>query len=405
MPLPDETLRSAIVAHNAGRLTEAEVGYGWVLRQNPNDARALYGLGLLSYHSGAQDKGIQYLCRSLEFAPGNGRAWITLGSMYVETGRPAEAKGAYGRATQVAPELSDGWYNVGICLKREGDFDGAIAQLRRAVACATPFPQAYDALAALFYEQGKVQEAAQTLADWAVRDPKNPKAQHMAAAASAREAPPRASDEYVRTHFDAFADGFDRKLEELNYRAPELVAGGLQRVIAGTMAHGEDPRRLSSVLDAGCGTGLCGQLVRTLCHTLVGVDLSPKMLLHAQSRGCYDELVAAELVGFMRARPSAFDAIVCADTLVYFGPLEEPLSAARKALKTGGTFVFTVEALANGEAADHKLELSGRYAHGESYLRRVLEAVDFQVESLSRVTLRQERSEGVVGYLVAARSS
>jgi predicted TPR repeat methyltransferase len=398
MSVPDETLRSAIVAHNAGRLTEAEVGYSRVLRRNPSDARALYGLGLLSYHSGFKDKGIQYLARSLECAPGNGRAWITLGSMYVESGRAAEAKHAYGRATQVAPELSDGWYNVGICLKREGDFEGAIAQLRKAVACPTPSPQAYDALAALFYEQGRLQDAAQTLANWAVRDPRNPKALHMAAAASAREAPTRASDDYVRTHFDAFADGFDANLKNLNYRAPELVIGALKAAVAPS-------HPLSAVLDAGCGTGLCGPLVRSLCRTLVGVDLSPKMLARAQSRGCYDELIAAELVAFMRSRPGAFDAIVSADTLVYFGPLEEPLSVAREALRGTGPLVFTVEALATGEAADHKLELSGRYAHGERYLRRVLTTVGFEVELLSRVTLREERSEGVMGYLVAARPS
>ena len=396
MPVPDETLRNAVLAHNAGRLTEAEVGYSRVLRQNPDDARALYGLGLLSYHSGAKDRGIQYLARSLECAPGNGRAWITLGSMYVETGRTTEAKNAYGRATQVAPELSDAWYNVGICLKREGDFDGAIAQLRRAVACATPFPQAYDALAALYYEHGRLQEAAQTLADWAVRDPKNPKALHMAAAASAREAPARASDEYVREHFDAFADGFDRNLQELNYRAPELVAQALRSVSSAP---------LSALLDAGCGTGLCGPLVRPCCQTLVGVDLSPRMLERARSRGCYDELVAAELVTFMRKRPGSFDAIICADTLVYFGRLDEALHAARQTLRGAGPLVFTVEALAPGETADHKLELSGRYAHGEGYLSRVLTAVGFQVESLSRVTLREERSMGVAGFLVAARRS
>ena len=411
MPVPDDTLRSALIAHNAGRLTEAEVGYSRVLRRNPNDAQALYGLGLLSYHSGAREKGIQYLARSLEYAPGNGRGWITLGSMYVETGRAAEAKSAYGRATQVAPELSDGWYNVGICLKREGDFEGAIAQLRRSAACATPFPQAYDALAALFYEQGRLREAAQTLADWAVRDPKNPKALHMAAAAEAREAPSRASDEYVRTHFDASADGFDANLKDLNYRAPELVAEVLRDFVALTEAPPADARSaapapaLSVVLDAGCGTGLCGPLVRPLCRTLIGVDLSPKMLARAQSRGCYDELVAAELAAFMRSRPGAFDAIVCADTLVYFGPLEDPLRAARDALRRAGPFVFTAEALANGEAADHKLQLSGRYAHGEGYLRRVLAAVGFEVEALNRVTLREERSVGVPGYLVAARKS
>src|SRR6185437_16337291 len=108
-------------AHNAGRLTEAEVGYSRVLRKQPNDAGALYCLGLLSYHSGSRDKGIQYLVHSLQSAPSNGRAWITLGSMYSETGRTAQAIAAYRRATEVAPFLSDGWYNVGICLKREGE--------------------------------------------------------------------------------------------------------------------------------------------------------------------------------------------------------------------------------------------------------------------------------------------
>ena len=401
MSSPEEVLRSAMAAHNAGRLTEAEVGYSRVLRKQPTDHRALYGLGLLSFHTGAREKGIQYVVRSLESAPGNGRAWITLGSMYIESGRTAEGQGAYQRATQVAPELSDGWYNVGVCLKREGDFEGAIEQLRRAVGCSTPFPQAYDALAALLYEQGRLQEAAQALADWALRDPTNPKAQHMGAAASAKEVPERASDAYLRAHFDAFADIFDRNLKDLDYRAPELVSAALRSCVGRDGTPAMSVPHALTVLDAGCGTGLCGPLVRTLCRTLVGVDLSPRMLARAQARGCYDELVAAELGTFMRSRAGAFDAIVCADTLVYFGPLEPPLAAAREALRPAGPFIFTVEALQ--VAGDHRLELTGRYSHGEPYLRRALAAAGFVVDSLTRQTLREERSQSVAGYLVVAR--
>jgi predicted TPR repeat methyltransferase len=392
MSSPEEVLRNAMAAHNDGRLTEAEVGYSRVLRKHPAEYRALYGLGLLSYHSGAREKGIQYVQRSLESAPGNGRGWITLGSMYTETGRPAEGKGAYEHATRVSPELSDGWYNVGICLKREGDFDEAIKQLRRAVGCPAPTAQAYDALAASLYEQGQFQQAAQTLADWARRDPTNPKAQHLGAAASAREVPARASDDYVRVHFDAFAEGFDRNLKELNYRAPELVAEALRRSV------GVEPL---AVLDAGCGTGLCGALVRPLCRQLVGVDLSQGMLTRAEKSACYDELVAAELGAFMRSRPGAFDAIVCADTLVYFGPLEEPLAAARQALRADGPLIFTVEALTG--TWDHRLELTGRFSHSEQYLRRALAMTGFTVSSLTRETLREERARGVPGYLVVAR--
>jgi predicted TPR repeat methyltransferase len=398
MPTPEEALQNAIAAHNAGRLTEAEVGYSRVLRQQPNDAGALYGLGLLSYHSGSRDKGIQYLMRSLQSAPGNGRAWITLGSMYSETGKAAEALAAYRRATEVAPELADGWYNVGICLKREGSFEAAAQQLRRATACPVPYPQAFEALSALYYERGQLQEAAQTLTDWALREPGNPTAIHMAAAASGEKAPARASDAHVRNLFDAFAAHFDSNLRDLQYQAPELVASALRA--SSSSATGIPP--FGAVLDAGCGTGLCGSLVRDLCRTLVGVDLSKKMLAHAQRRGCYDELQNAELGAFMRSRPRAFDAIVCADTLVYFGDLAEPLAAAHAALRERAPLVFTVESLP-GKVAEHRLEISGRYSHSDDYLHRVLRESGFDVASLQPQTLREERGAPVAGYLVVAR--
>ncbi|HWG29388.1 MAG TPA: tetratricopeptide repeat protein [Steroidobacteraceae bacterium] len=401
MPTAAEHLHNAIAAHNAGRLTEAEVGYSRVLRRQPNEARALYGLGLLSYHSRSRDKGIQYLVRSLQSAPRNGRAWITLGSMYSETGKAPEALAAYRRATQVAPELADGWYNLGICLKREGDFDGAAQQLRRATACPSPSSHAYEALSALYYERGQLQEAAQTVADWALREPGNPTAIHMAAAVSSGPAPPRASDAHVRNLFDAFADGFDRNLQELKYQAPQLVASALR---ASSSAASAAPP-FDTVLDAGCGTGLCGPLVRNLCRTLVGVDLSTKMLAHAQRRNCYDELQTAELGAFMRTRPRAFDAIVCADTLVYFGDLAEPLAAAHAALREAGVFVFTVEAPAEAVEAEHRLEMSGRYSHSEGYLRRILGESGFDIASIARKKLREERAADVEGYLVVADKS
>jgi predicted TPR repeat methyltransferase len=398
MSTPDELLRNAIAAHNAGRLTEAEVGYSRVLRKQPNDAGALYGLGLLSYHSGSRDKGIQYLVRSLQSAPSNGRAWITLGSMYSETGRAAQAIAAYRRATEVAPFLSDGWYNVGICLKREGDLDAATQHLRRATSCPVPYSLAFEALSSLYYERGQLQEAAQAVADWAQREPGNPTAIHMAAAASGGKAPPRASDDHVRQLFDAFASGFDSNLQDLNYQAPRLVASALQASIDGA---GSAPP-FDTLLDAGCGTGLCGSLVRNLCRTLVGVDLSTKMLAHAQRRACYDELQAAELGAFMRSRPSAFDAIVCADTLVYFGDLAEPLAAAHTALRERAPLVFTVEALP-GKAVEHRLEISGRYSHTDDYVHRVLRESGFDVASINPQTLREERGAAVTGYLVVAR--
>ena len=45
------------------------------------------------------------------------------------------------------------------------------------------------------------------------------------------------------------------------------------------LAHaGLDASRSLDVLDAGCGTGLCGPLVAPYARRLVGVDLSEAML-------------------------------------------------------------------------------------------------------------------------------
>ena len=389
----DEVLRGAVADYVAGRLTAAEVGYRRVLRKRPTDHLALYGLGLLSFHAGAKEQSVDYLLRSLVSKPDNGLAYHLLGTLYLERGRLADAKIALTRATQLTPEICEAWCNLAICLTREGDQEAAEAQLRRALLCPPPNSKAYEGLLQLLCYQGRLQEAAPLVFDWLARDPTHPIARHMASAFAATDAPSRASDAYLQRVFDAFAEDFDSALKKLNYQGPQLVATALR-----TAAPGRD---FPAVLDAGCGTGLCGPLVRELCHRLVGVDLSPGMLERAKQRSCYDELVTAELSAFMRSRPQAFDAIVCADTLIYFGELAEPLAAAHDTLRSGGLLVFTAEAL-ESDSADHRLTVTGRYSHREAYLRRVVRENGLELASIERPTLRQERGVGVEGYLVVA---
>jgi predicted TPR repeat methyltransferase len=230
---------------------------------------------------------------------------------------------------------------------------------------------------------------------WSLRDPGNAKARHMAAATSGANVPPRAADEYVRLVFDSVARGFDRNLKNLGYRAPELVATALAE-------YAETRGAPLAVLDAGCGTGLCGPLVRRLCSSLVGVDLSPQMLELARERGSYDDLVVGELCGFMDSRANTFDAIVSADTLVYFGAIDNALAAANNALRPGGVFIATFEALPGEGEEGYRIEIHGRYAHRESYLRQALVEAGFERIQLTRQTLRQERLQDVIGYVAVA---
>jgi predicted TPR repeat methyltransferase len=392
-----DVLREAMLAHRAGRLVEAETGYLEVLRRRPAEPKALYFLGLLQFHRGDRESGIERVLSSLHSDPGNARAWNDLGGMLVAAGRKADARDAYRRATEAAPENADGWYNLGICLRNENNFEGAISSLRQAIARKADYSRAYEALGTLLYQLGRAPEAAKVYADWAAREPSNAKASHMAAAMSGQNAPSRASDEYVRQLFDESAESFDANLERLDYRAPQAVANALTQ-----KAHG----KLQTVLDAGCGTGLCGPLIRALCEHLVGVDLSPKMMERASARKCYDELVATELTAFLRGRQRAFDAVVSADTLVYFGALDQVFAAANESLRDAGRLIFTLEALEAldpNATDDYRLEVHGRYAHSENYVRNALAAASFRVDTLTPHTSRKERDQDVPGFLVVAR--
>lgn len=396
MNSPDPQLAAAIAAHQAGRLKEADVGYRSVLRRRPNDPDALHFSGLLHFHRGDGVKAVQLIMRSLQLAPGNPHAWNNLGNILSIQDKMTEAREAYRRVTLLAPAMAEAWFNLGVCLRDAGDFDGAVEHFRAAIQHQPGFLRVYESLGRVLYRQGKFEQASEVYQRWLQLEPEHPVARHMAAAMSGSNAPERADDKYVANLFDRFAPAFDNNLHGLGYRAPELVASALGQGV-GTAKAALD------VLDAGCGTGLCGPLLQPFCRSLAGVDLSPRMIDFARERGGYDELVVGELCAFMGSRPYAFDAVVSADTLVYFGALEEALRTAHLTLRAGGLFVFTVEAMLGAGDEPHKLQVHGRYTHRESYVRSALAAAAFEIVELRRETLRMERLQEVAGYLVVAR--
>jgi predicted TPR repeat methyltransferase len=126
------------------------------------------------------------------------------------------------------------------------------------------------------------------------------------------------------------------------------------------------------------------------------------MLEQAKAKAIYDDLLQGELTQFLKGRAAAFDLIVSADTLVYFGDLEEVAAAARAALRPDGLFVFTLEELvADDEALAMRLEPHGRYVHAQHYARRVLEAAHFST-AFVRAELRMESGSPVPGLVIRA---
>jgi predicted TPR repeat methyltransferase len=425
-------LQAAIKAHQTGQFAAARDGYEAVLALRPTDPDALHFFGVLHHNQGDSVAGVASIRRSLEAAPNNPNAWMNLGNILLEQDQSQEAKAAYERAAALAPDLADAWYNLGICLRKVDDAAAAISALDRAIgmrgthapshyqrgiaqrdaghldaaesdfrgalALKPDYIEVYESLGMLLYRQDRIADAAKVYQAWARIDPSSSTAAHLAAASSGEQTPERGSDAYVTETFDRFAATFDQNLANLGYRAPQLVTEALVEALG-------EGTTLDCILDAGCGTGLCGVRLRPLARRLIGVDLSSGMIEGARAKGDYDELAVGELVAFMRGHTRAFDAVVCADTFVYFGALEEAFAATAQCLKRPGRLVMTLEQMGDGASGNYHLEPHGRYTHRLAYVRDCLTKSGFSEIRSEEQVLRRERGADVRGLLIAASMS
>lgn len=379
--------------HREGRYEQAEQSYRRASELDPQSFGASFNLGRLLQERERVVEAEACFRRAAEIDPRSTAAHSCLGEALYDQGRVKEALDGYRRAVECDPNTASEHFNVGKALDALGRLEGAAASYRRSLELHPESGVVRANLARALDRLGRRDEAILVIDQWLMLEPLNPVAEHLLAALLGRVVPERASDAYVRETFDRFAAEFDSTLARLDYRAPALIAGALATVCPACL-------RSLDILDAGCGTGLCGPLLRPFARTLVGVDLSEGMLARARQRGEYDELIAAEIVAFMAMRPEAFDVIVSADTLVYFGALEPVLAAAAQAMRPGGHFIFTLEDSQNeDEGATYRLNPTGRYAHSQRYLRRALEAAGFQPRTIERAELRREAGEPVAGLV------
>ncbi len=414
---------------DTGRLPDAAKALNDLQSRHPNDARVLLVGMRLAQRAGNAEAAIKAARRALVLAPGWHVAQIELALLLARQQQGDEALQLARQALAGAPTVVDVWVGAINTALFSGNpdqtqdwADQAVrrfpdnAGIRLFLARHLVAQQRHrDAIPHFEYIHERAPGHEETLRglltcalavsdepaarQWADRllalKPDDTGAQYWHAIAHG-QTPQTQPPEIVTGIFDDYAQNFDMHLVRgLQYRTPERVAQILLE---------RHPDRRFNLLDLGCGTGLVGVYLGRIEGHIIGVDLSEKMIEQAARHGIYSRFHQINVLDALRETPADhYEAIACADVLVYVGDLGPVIPNALRILKAGGEFIFSCESASEDEA-DLVMRPSQRYAHKASDVERRCRAAGFDEVVIEHLPmLRMEHGQPLPGFIVTAR--
>lgn len=156
---PFLTLAGALSSHEAGRLVEAEEGYGSVLERDPENADAWHLLGRIALekgdHKGAAARVLQAIRRRPEIAAYH----TTLGDILAAEHRERDAESCYREALRLEPEFVPALVNLGNALLNRKLYHEACVWYWRAIRQRPECPEAFTNMGNALRFQGEYEEA------------------------------------------------------------------------------------------------------------------------------------------------------------------------------------------------------------------------------------------------------
>jgi predicted TPR repeat methyltransferase len=387
----------AALLMRTGRRDDAKTQLEAALRLAPGHANTLYTYAELVAADDREDAFRHYRRAVAVWRKTIGKAaridhchdLVKLANAEVWTGDLAAAMTHYDAAIALRPDYALAHARRGLALAKLRRAPEAIQSLKRAAALEPDFAEAERAIGELLMDSGDLEGASRHFEAATRINPQDVLAHYFFAATGKAATPAAAPPAYVQNLFDEYAATFDHHLVDvLRYRAHELVCDAVLDIVG-------HAGPAMAVIDLGCGTGLCGPLIKPIAAMLIGVDIAEKMLDKARERGVYDALVHADLLSGLEPFEAALDIALSTDVFVYVGNLEPAFRATRRALKPDGLFAFTVETGGEG----FTLDTTGRYLHAPSYVRALADAQGFQVLRCEDVVTRYQSNRPVQSNL------
>ncbi|MGE0287586.1 MAG: tetratricopeptide repeat protein [Bradyrhizobium sp.] len=416
--------------HN-GQTRKAEEAYREAIARDPSCVEAVNNLGQILQERGRISEATAQFIRARELRPDDVRIAINLARAFAAQNRFHDAAALFRQAVSLDPRFAEARFGLALALSDLGEHAQAEPYYRQALQIDPTNPTVRIYLGLTLAAQGKIADAhaqAEILAQAVtapgfpckafgillsrigcpddartcfeahlLRHPGDADEVAMLLAAVGGALPERASDRQLAKIYTARADQWDHGAAgAIGYQGHRLVAAALEEL---GVAHA------GTVIDLGCGTGLVGELLRTKCDRLIGIDLSEPMLAQARQKKIYDELDRADLLEWLRRREGPYDIIVSAATLIHFGDLNAVFAAAAKCLHPDGRFAFTL--FPNDDHPDavavaslDGLGQTGCFRHGTDHVTQTAAANGLAVELMRRAPHEYGNGSPIEGLVV-----
>ena len=421
----EHTLKKAALAHEEGRLADAEKAYLEILSEKPDSGTVLNALGNVNLDQSQPDKAKKYFEKAANLASPNlsacynlgrlkqmegddkgaikiyraivkqeptfGLAWNNMGVAYREIDDPEEALSCFRRSVAFAPDMAEAWNNLGVAQDEFNMIENASRSYQKAIEIQPDYASAHFNLGVSLQKLGRFNAAEDHYNKVLEIKPDDEAATFMLQSLGTSPAPDAAPAQHVCRIFDQCAGTFEKiLLNDLEYKTPELLFNLVCPHLKQDL----------TVLDLGCGTGLGSQFYRPYAKLLIGVDVSSKMLQKASEKNIYDDLIVFDILQDW-AFSQPFDLIYSSDVLVYLGNMDPIFRSASSYLVPGGMIAFSVEKLADNSTG-YQLLPSGRYAHSNRYIRNCLKHHGLVPVEETDSVIRKQSGDEVKGVLIVA---
>ena len=293
-----------------------------------------------------------------------------LGCQLVEQGLYAEALWRFRFVCWRRPHHAQAWYNRAVCHFALGESLEGVEALRKSLAIRPNDEVSLFLLATI--EGGRYADPL-----------------HL---------PHTMPPQLVQNEFGSIAEEYDIiLLSDLDYRAPLVIPDMLD----GLLPHGR--RRFLHMLDAGCGSGLMGTVLRSSTEQLTGVDCVPQMIEKAKTKQqdnkqpVYDTLTVEDLrTHLLQGEPERYDCIILLEVADIIGGLAPVMDGLARSLMPGGIAVMSIRLITDAQETGYRLnKTERRFEHSNAYLRGVMERSGLEPVSLREVPLYADDSRHV----------